>query len=430
MTKNIHSIMRLLTSIVLTSILCIGLTLPALAVGGPIVEGTEGKQAETAITKLLKMPAETTTPNATFNFLFKKESVNESNSVADLATMPEITGVSVTFANTDAGNTDENGLKSVYKETNSVFDEVEWKHAGVYVYTVTEEENTYALTTADDVSEEMSYSPASYEVSVYVKEGTDGKLYIAAIGAKIKVKDDSNTGKENDKVDPTPGDPDVEGSHSDIIFTNVYMKNNDGTDPEGNSVLSISNTLDNDYADKSKMFEFKVTVSNPATVNNPDKTYMAYVLDKDGKIITSPAHVSSSYIKTDANNRQYIEFTHNAALTVFLLHGQKLSFVGLPVGAIYQVTNEAHTDYTPSYMILLNDVVKDSATGLVSSPLSTNKRFVGEVKNEANFTNRYKVVTEMGISVDDIPYIALISIILIVVAVYINVKSRRDTKKD
>jgi len=430
MTKNIKTLSRLLTSILLTSILCIGLVLPALADNGPIAEGTESLQAKTAITKLLQMPAETTTPNATFNFVFKKESVNESKSDADKATMPDITGVIVTFADTDEGNTDENGIKSVYKETGSVFDGVEWKHAGVYVYTVSEEQDTYTpigpFSASDDVIEEMSYSQASYEISVYVKEGSNGDLYIAAITAKIVQKDDSSEGENGDKVDPMPG---TEGEYSNVIFTNVYLKNNNGTDPEKDAVLSISNKVENDYADKSKKFDFSVRISNPATVNHPERTFMAYLLNENNSVISPDNHVSSAYIKTDSAGRKYIEFTHNAALTVSLMHGQTLSFVGVPVGAIYHVENKAHANYTPGYELSLNDVMHSSDNGILSGSLSTKDRYVGEFKNNADFINRYKLVNEMGISVDNIPYIALICIILIGLSVYIIVKSRKNTKK-
>ena len=413
-------------SITLMAMMFFSSALFAFAADQP-VQGTEANPAKVMIGKLLKMPEGTTTPTATFTFNFTKISIDDKTDPADLATMPAVTSKDVVFGSGDTFPAPVNGVKEVYKETGSVFDNVQWPHAGVYAYKVVEKDKTYKIT--DPTKEDMAYSPAEYELRAYVQDGAKG-LFVAAIAAKILVADDSSTGVTGDKINPKPGDPSVAGDYSDLIFTNVYMKKTGGTNPLTDTVLSIHSAVANPYADQSKYFAYNIVVKKPTTVPGAP-TYKAYVMDKNGAIVTGTDNIAAGNIKTDSVG-SYIEFQTGTPLTVNMKHGQWLSFIDLHVGSTYKVTAEAAADYKHSYIATENGV---AGPVLTAPALNTQWGFTAEKRisenlDKAEFTAGYKAVTPTGISVDNLPYIMLIAVAMAGLCGYVAVKSRKRANHD
>ena len=397
--------------------LLLGMATPAFAKGAPII-GTEAEPAQAAATKMLVMPIGTTTPTATFTFDFAKKSMDESTAPAALAEMPAITSKSVSFTAADVGTT-VGGIKSVPKETASIFVGVTWPHAGLYEYTVTERTDTFTSTSQNS----MTFTDAVYDLKVYVDNGTNG-LYIYAIAAVIVVTDpfneDDNVG---DKVDPTPGgDPTIDGDFSKMVFTNNFLRNNG---PE--TVLAISKTITGTGADRSKYFPFSVTVTNPATVNDPAKTYKAFVVQGTTTLQTITANApAGNIISGDDPRGPYIRFTTGVPLTVNLTDGQHLAFTDLPVGASFTATDQAAVDFTPSYRLTLNAVQGSVVAGAENSALSTGSHYITEsYPDRADFNNTYKTIAVTGIFVDDLPYYAIIGVALLTLAGFVLFKSRR-----
>ena len=427
MTTKKTPMFRLLMCAALAMALCFSAALPVFAAGSPI-EGTESDPAEAAITKRLVMPYGTATPNATFTFTITKVSFDDDDSAPAKASMPDL-GVTKTVNISSADDATEDaaaGTKTINKESSYLLAGANWPHAGVYVYTVTEE----AAPVLDSFAEKMTYSSAEYTLTVYVDNKADGSgLYVRYIAAVVEVVDNPAHAK-GDKVDPRPGDKKVTpGGYSQMIFTNTYLKNNGGTDP-GDAVFTLSKMVSGLASDQTKPFLFNVKVTGP-TVAATTNTYKAYLFENGSVVGTIPASVTDAgNVKSDGT-RDYIEFTTGAAINVNLKHNQKLSFIDLPVGSKFEVTEAATPDYRPSCDLLFSK--QPTALTLNADkhgePLATNSRFIGENENKAAFTNAYKTVTPTGIIVDNLPYLVLIGAALAAFAGFAVFKARKRAKQ-
>ena len=402
MTKKRNLTLRLATSIVLVMTLCLSMVQSVLAAP---VTGTEQNAAKAAITKEFKMGESITTPEVTFSFAFNSESVNDELGTAD--NMPEIGNKTVSFSAVDAGITD-NGVKTIYKETQSLFDEVTWPHAGVYVYTVSE---VQGVTKPLGQGESIEYSQEKYKITVYVANGTKG-LYIAAIGAEITVTDGEEGTEESLKVNGEPGgDPNIAGDHSKIIFTNTYMKNNGTGNPKDHTLIiskkvTTANVTEHDFANQTMYFDFQVTVSKSNANTNALQKYKAYVLNENGDVVTSDKHYDDTLF-TDALYGQYIEFTAGEQATIHLKHGEQLSFVDLEVDATYTVTELGTAKFTPSCTQTINGKA-NTLPGDLNASLTVMSTKITEGDDRADFLNTYVPMIPVGIKVDDMPYIVLI----------------------
>lgn len=183
--KHNKKMRRVLLTLTLAIVLCLSSMSMAFGAGEPIT-GNETTPATAFITKILQMPEGTTTPGVTFKFDITSKTVDGVTATA--SNMPVINEKSIAVSSSDTG-TVASGLKTVAKETTEdIFKDVNWPHAGVYTYTITEQTATY--TGIDSATETMTYSPATYDITVYVANKTDGSgLYVAAIGTEIKVVD-------------------------------------------------------------------------------------------------------------------------------------------------------------------------------------------------------------------------------------------------
>jgi hypothetical protein len=394
---------------------------------GPISSGDAEDPARAAITKILKMPIGTTTPEATFAFQFEKMSLDGDITQSAKNAMPAI-NIAAVVSSQDTGTTPEgSGIKTVIKETGSIFEiknmDKNWPRAGIYIYNVTEDKTSYPALPGED----MSYSDAKYEFTVYVDNSPSG-LYVAAIAAKIIVKDPSNYDSETrSKVDPTPGgDPEEEDDYSKVIFTNKFLKNLGGPDPsdENDVVLTVSKEVSGLAADQSKYFHFGVTVLDPETINAENRKYKAYVLNEKGEVVTNSNNAMNMYTDNDEYGK-FIIFDAGQVREIHLTHGQKLAFMDLPVGSGFIVEEMAVPKFTPEYILTLNGKKDDAVVGSENSSLSTGKHFITEGSDAAGFTNMFRKVTPMGISVDILPYILMIAMALFIFILSITIRYRR-----
>ncbi len=422
MKKRLKELRRRLPAIVLAVVMCMGTAASAFAAGDPIL-GTEAAPARAAITKKLTMPIGTPTPGATFTFHVQPISVDERITTADLATMPALGDVTIAFNASDTGANDPN-TKTIVKQTGNLFSGINFPHAGVYVYKVTEDQAVSGY--VPSANEAYLFSPAEYTLTVYVKNGING-LYVAAVASRIAVLDSSNGNSVvGDKVDPTPdGDPGIEGDYSKMIFTNIYSKTAggvDSTDPT-DKALTISKDVTGDYADKTKYFTFDVVAKKPDVIPGA-VTYMAYVLDESGNIITSPENYAT--LQTDGNNKYYISFSAGTSMTVNLKHGQRLAFTDLHIGASYDVTEAAVLNYIASLEYVVNGGTPESANNTVANvQLGINNKFIGVNQNSAAFTNAYQTITPTGVVINNLPFVMILILAAGSFMAFVVVKSRK-----
>jgi len=436
MTKKRTSMLKILLTFALAMILSLSLALPALTADGEIDwdGGTPDSPAQAAITKIFKMPIATPTPNVTFKFEFEKRSYNGENGIADLAKMPPITTAQIAFpvAGNDPAAVD--GVRTIVKETENLLGGITWTHPGAYIYRVTETTTDIFTNT---FAETITFSKAVYDLHVYVKEGINSAgvkvFYVYLVGALIVVEDEDG-GEVGDKVNPQPGgEPGVTGDYSKMVFTNYFLKNNGGEDPdpddpdpdpedpkdiEDNTVLQISKTVTGEggFGEVEKPFEFKVTVTQPATVTGT-KIYRAYIMDEDG-VVTGP-----------------IRFTGGSEKTVQLKHGQWLAFLDMPVGSSFKVIESAAEGYTPSALVKAYGISNKGYTGdkdaSLTIPDSTEIAYLDDNKdNSAAFTNKFKDIIFTGISVDNLPYIILIVMAVLALSSFVFVKYQATLKSN
>jgi hypothetical protein len=439
MTKKRNSILTLAT--IIAMVMLLALAVPAYADNEqelPTIiksTGTEDSPAKAAITKMLRMPVGTITPETYFTFDFVGHSYDGHIDETNKDILPPIQSVNTqpfTFESFALPIVD--GIKYVPQEV-PLFEGVVWPGAGVYAYTVKEKQiGAYNDGRASTFETQWAYSDAEYLIRVYVVN-RDDKLgvYAESITAQIIKQDSSQT--TTGKVDPTPKDPERTNDFSKLIFTNTYLKNNgeiDPLNPKTVAVLTLEKMVDGKLGSLVLPFTFNVKVNNPKTVSDQDNKYRAYVIDVGGVLIgdLSNNHEGGT-IKQDSHAKNYIEFTPGTAVNVKLQHGEKLIFTDLPVGADFDVTENATQDYAPSYEVTTENPSSGEAD--YNFPLSIPSSIVADIgfNNSVTFTNRFvDSISETGISVENLPYVILIAVALLALIAYLVIKSRRNAKFD
>ena len=447
MTRKRNSTLKLMASIALVIVFCLSMALPSLAAPTDPAVPT----SEAAITKLLQVPFGTSIPQ-TLSYDFVVTSVKEDDA-APTANMPVIgteltatTGkVTIKF---DGGQTLDSTVGDTttwYRESPNLFADVNWPHAGVYEYKITETENTYTVNPTPPPTEVLGYSKAEYNVKVYV-DLVNGKLEITHIGV-LNIKDDQGENvdeEEQEKLDPTPGGGTKPGggqyNYSQMIFVNTYVKTNGGTNPEepGDWTLSISKAVAGDFSDPLIYFTFNLNLTAPSLIKGTP-SYKAYVVEADSanpgkyKVVTS-ADNYAGYSTADGS----ITFTSESALTFNLKHGQYLVFIDTPVGTSYTVSETGTTGYLATASVVYNGTRGDKEEGIskgeglvlphASNTFYKDTLFVGEAANSADFINDRGTTTPTGISVENLPYIVLIGLALAGLTGFAAVKIRKGKR--
>lgn len=442
------SIFKKMTVMALVLILCLSMAIPALAaVDFSQNEGTAADPAKAAITKILRMPINTTTPAVTFTFTFTSTSFTDiDKSNPDNQDLPTISPISVTFPTSDFERDDITGeTKYAVKQTGDFLAAFAsngslWtKGEGIYTFLVEENQDN-----AFSGKEGAIYSTAKYEIEVWV-EKDGGKLYARYVFGKTvlgNLDDYYKTETTSSKVDPKPGTPGGDiGVSSQVIFTNKYWKTAGGgeTDPAITSLEIIKNvTGTGSPADK--YFIFNVKVIKPALVPDPDtgaQKYKVYVLDSTNAIVTSTDNYAT--LLTDTKGKKYIEFTTNAALDIKLKNGQRLVFADLHVGANVEVFEKAEAYYIPKYTRTFPDEktftssTKNADWGFPNiGAADAGNHYVkdGAGVNKVTYTNTRVDLTPTGLDVSDLPYVILIGVAAAGLIGFVLFRAFRKNSKD
>jgi len=389
---------KILFALALMSVLCITSVMGALALNenGAIVAPDENTPVQASITKVLRMPVGTITPNATFEFLAQSVSVDGDTA----RTAPALNNLSVVFSPADiASEAPVNNIISIEKETGNIFAGVVFPHAGIFVYNVTEVPNTNTAID-ESIHEWLSYSQAQFTLTVYVANNAAGNgLYVQAVVISYESEDDDGQ--------------DVEIKVGDMTFTNHFVRTNGAVDPDdpdptdpNESTLSVSKTVAGDFASQAQYFDFSINLDVPDLGQPIPAYFRAYVVENDA--VVADLMVSTS-----------------AATQFSLRHGQRLVFVDTPVGTSYAVQEAAAVHYIPSFIVTTNGVLGENVTGTISEPLGTGTQFVGELANSADFTNTRDFVTPMGLNLNNLPFIGLIVLAVAALAIFLVVKTRK-----
>ena len=396
-----------------------------------LVTTDESQPVQAAITKILRMPVGTTTPDATFNFTATPISIDEDTDEDVVADMPALNAdsltVSFTAADVAQGASGDNTLSAI-QQTGDIFDGVTFPYAGIYEYEIRETALTNSAIDSNTGNEILTYSTALYTLTVYVANLSDGSgTYVMAVGTKVTTPDNSDQ-DEGDKVDPTPGGDNNNYYYSQMIFTNDYVKINGPVDPENpdpanESTLNISKTVTGDFGSLSQLFDFTLTLEAPSLLEDVPPYYRAYVVE-NGAAIDPSGNAADALVNTGATPG-YIRITPGQPTNFMLTHGQQLVLVDTPVGTSYEVAESAATHYIPSVLVTTNSEAGAVVTGSISSPLTTGSQLIGELTNSAAFTNNRDSVTPTGLNLNDLPFIGLITLAAGALVIFVVVKSRR-----
>lgn len=447
--KQLKTMGKVIATSALALIMCFGAVTPAFAAQSPNSEEAIVTDDETsivaAITKVFETGETTDIPNTTFTFEFAQitdatSMPDAKGNTIDIVTDAEPIGdITAELKDTMIGTEDTVARKkTVEVETANFLDGLSYDKAGIYVYKVTEQADTYTIT--DGTKESLDYSDAEYTMYVYVANKEDGTgTYIKALGT-VYSKDQTGkgvgeTGAEPEvgsKVDPTPNETtvttgEIDTDNSEMKFVNKYLKTDGGGgDPEtpANQTLELEKKVDGDLADQTKYFEFAVTLKAPEVATNT--VYKGYVVDKDNNVVTAEANGGTQI--TDGG-KTYIEFSLTDGVgsqTVKLKHEQRLVFSDASVGTHFQAIETGVKDYTPVAIVKVNNA-STTLTGTTGNNLDTTERIVGENKaNGAFFTNTLTDVTPTGIILNNIPFVLLILVGAAAIAVSVIIKGRKN----
>ena len=428
---------RLFATIALALLVCAASITPALASGlneeGILVAPDENNPVQAAVTKNLRMPIGTNVPDAVFNFIATPLSLDGDDGLAARTSMPPLNNLTITYAPGNTGETDPvTNITSIQRETGNIFAGVDFPHAGLYVYEITEAGiGSNPTIEANKDHEWLSYSDARYRLEVYVRDNAAGTArYVFALATRVERQDISGL-PGGAKIDPTPGGDDDKYFLSQMVFTNDYVKTNGAVDPEDpdpvtESTLIVSKTVAGELASRIQHFNYIFTLNIPILVETPHPYYRAYVVENN--VVIDPAeNAAAALIGTDAGGK-YIKISPTGETEFSLRHGQRLVFVDTPVGTGYRITEAAAINYIPSVVVTTNGTPAPTNTGLVNTALLTGPQLVGEAANRADFTNTRELVLPTGLSLNDLPFVTLIALGLgaLVTVTVVKVRKRKQ----
>ena len=456
MKRTRNSIVKLISCTVLAVMMVLGIALQALA-AEPYSQGANAADPATAaITKVFKVPVNTTVPEATFTFNLTPAGVNGGVVTTGMPTLGANGSVTVSFAKGEGATFTENGTKYLVAQSADILanlpkDGSPWAAgAGIYKYTVTEVRDSGIVHGTDaDILEFDRYSEAEYEIEIWVEEDEDGILFpMYIVGYYIEgTPDEYYPGTPGDgKLDPTPGKtvpgtPDEIGElYSQLVFTNSYWKTYGptGEDPDNNA-LEITKQVTGNNPDYSAHFEFFVKVHTPEVVNEAGKTYNAYIVDEDGNYvdISDDENPNTSDGTSSTPAADYITFTSGTEKKVYLKHGERLVFFELEVGAEVEayetVENNARVKYSRTFSTAGEFIMPVTATETWGFPredgdVGPHYTVEGVRANIATFFNNMSGNPPTGISVDNLPFIVMIGAVIAGLTAFVMIKARKNAK--
>lgn len=179
----------------------------------------------------------------------------------------------------------------------------------------------------------------------------------------------------------------AEGQKVPAVFTNTYNSYS----------LEVKKTVEGNFGDLGDTFTFYITLGN---AEGKDNNYAS-------------ATVKVSDTNNAANNATWT--IGGGQQTVILKHGQTATISNLPVGVTYTVTENKTNDDGSAWVY--------TTTGEAKS--EDNKTIVAG-DNKVEIVNKHEGTPDMGVVLDNAPYIAMLAIVAIGgVALMLN-KRRRD----
>lgn len=339
-----------------TMLLSMGTT--AFAAGEPTAPDVN-HNGMVPITKEFEMADGLKTPAATFKFTATPQTQDAlPATIADVSFKEEQTGTL-------------KGEKYVLEGNTTISFTGDWKHAGEYVYTVTESK--------ENPISNVTYDNTSYRLRVYVINGTNG-LEIEKITAE----------KANVKT-------------AKILFTNTYAKND--------ATLTIEKKTTGKYANKTKEFNFEITFTK-----SPMSDKRTFTGNIGSELVECIAGTPKSFTLADG---EQLVFSNLPVGTTYVV--KELDALDGYTPSVTVVENRTTT---------VNRTAAQEGDALDTLKEGGKKNLVGEYENKVTFTNTHQGgVVPTGILMNNLPFILLVAVAIVAFVSLAVIKRRRTFGK-
>ena len=374
------------------------------AVSALAAPSTASDAATITVSKIFKIPQGVASPAESFGFTITKVGVDDVTTDAAKATMPDLTlsNIQITAGTTASADNDivKNGVITLPSLGTGGF-----PHAGVYVYTLTENQDT--TNTAVNYNTEND----SYDLYIYVANDGTVTPIVVDHGATPTVDNpettDTDEGNKKD-VDPlSPDDPNADKDPeddqlSDVNFTNAY------------DVIADDTPIPSDGDDETPdVASAKITKTVPETGGADLTKQFKFTFSID----------TSNYQGDDTLNITYVKIASNGTRTPVadpvtngfaLANGETFAIFGAPVGTKYTVTENLESDdaaalkYTPKDVVTVKGNAGTENVGQEGKNLAVSNALIEDGSNIAAYTNtKTEDTTPEGILINNLPYIIL-----------------------
>lgn len=185
---------------------------------------------------------------------------------------------------------------------------------------------------------------------------------------------------------------DAEGQKVPAVFTNTYNSYS----------LEVKKTVQGNFGDLGDTFTFYITLGG---ADGKDNNYASATVT-----VSDAANAANGKTWTIGGGQQ----------TVTLKHGQTIIVSNLPVGVTYTVTEKKTNDDSTAWVYTTTGEAVANAENVLPSITADNN------VNKVEIVNKHEGTPDMGVVLDNAPYIAMLAIVAIGgVALMLN-KRRRD----
>ena len=348
--------MKKILVLCLSILTVLSMTVTAFAAYTPINGPAANAENGFKFNKVLSMDKNANTPAATFSF-----SVAPGAAIAAGTDTLEVkagvgtpTIANVVFTANESG-TVSGDTKTVTKQAAVDFSGCTFREPGVYRYIITEAASTVAGVTND--------ATATRTLDVYVQTNESGNLEVMGYVLYNGTKTDAPS------ATATTADGKSEG------YVNTYST----------YFLEFGKEVKGNFGSLDQYFEFTLTLSGlaPGAVFNVDLSHAD----------ANPVATEATKVTVAANPTTITVGSDGTVTQKFYLHdGQYIKVLGLPNGAKYTLSENAH-DYTSAEGIS----AADSALGTAhTDAVSNSTGITGDVNT--GFTNTKNAVTPTGIA--------------------------------
>lgn len=386
---------------IFASALALTLTIGAFQLPSYVANAAEPNAPQLRIKKVLNLPESgVSTPDETFTFQFEAHSFNREEQKKDkLPTINEAKAEIKQNMNTDMDTVNKG--KQIIKLTDDVLKDVKFTEVGQYTYKVKEKVEN---------KEGMTYSKASYLVSIRTKTGDKGTVVIDNIQIKQEKADNGTDIQNPTKTPYKPGTEDDKGEGNNFVFNNNYDPKNGNDNPTGTDIdekdkkgFVLRKEVAGTDVNANEKFTFSITANKPEGSHSTETTFKYKVL----------------------SNGTAVEKTgkYGEAFSVELKHTDRVVFSGVLLGSIVKAEETVDKGYTKS----IKQGSKINGQDVTSVETLKNGLAIGDAQsgNFVNFVNTQQTPT--GILMNHLPFIALV--LAAVSGILFFVKNKKEDEK-